>query len=70
MDTTFAMMFEAARDVRAADVDLYPGLYQVPDRLDRAVAERKLATMGVAIDELTDRQREYYEDWEHPDSAF
>jgi adenosylhomocysteinase len=70
MDTTFAMMFEAARDVLAGDVDLDPGLYQVPDRLDRAVAERKLATMGVAIDELTDRQREYYEDWEHPDSAF
>jgi len=72
MDTTFAMMFEAARDMLAegrAD-ELSPGLYAMPDRLDRAVAERKLATLGVAVDDLTDRQREYYEDWEHPDSAF
>lgn len=39
MDTTFAMMF-----VDGPDLD--PGLYSVPDRLDRAVAERKLATLG------------------------
>ena len=70
MDTTFAMMFEAARDLLAGDPGLAPGLYPVPDRLDRAVAERTLATMGVAVDDLTDRQREYYADWEHPDSAF
>lgn len=47
-----------------------PGLHAIPDRLDRQIAERKLDTMGVAIDDLTGRQREYYEDWEHPDSAF
>lgn len=72
MDTTFAMMFEAARDMLAggAAESLEPGLYAMPDRLDRAVAERKLDTLGVSIDDLTDRQREYYEDWEHPDSVF
>ncbi|PSP79126.1 adenosylhomocysteinase [Halobacteriales archaeon QS_1_68_20] len=70
MDTTFAMMFEAARDLATGDRDLGPGLYQVPDRLDRAVARRKLDDMGVAIDEMTDRQREYYEDWRLEGSAF
>jgi adenosylhomocysteinase len=71
MDTTFAMMFEAARDMLGgAAADLEPGLYAMPDRLDRDVAERKLATLGVTIDELTERQREYYEEWEQPDSAF
>jgi adenosylhomocysteinase len=70
MDTTFAMMFVTALDVLADGVDLAPGLYSVPDRLDRAVAARKLETLGVTIDDLTDRQRQYYEDWEHEDSAF
>ncbi|WP_306054259.1 adenosylhomocysteinase [Natronococcus wangiae] len=72
MDTTFAMMFEAARDMLAdgRGEKLAPGLYAMPDRLDREVAFRKLETLGVAVDELTERQREYYEEWEHPDSAF
>jgi len=72
MDTTFAMMFEAARDMLAggAAADLDPGLYPVPDRLDRAVAERKLETLGVSTDGMTDRQREYAKEWEQPDSAF
>ena len=72
MDTTFAMMFEAARDMLAdgRGEELAPGLYAMPDRLDRAVAERKLETLGASVDELTERQHEYYEDWEHPDSAF
>ncbi len=71
MDTTFAMMFEAARDMLTGSAaELEPGLYAMPDRLDRGVAERKLETLGVAVDDLTDRQREYYEEWQHPDSAF
>ena len=72
MDTTFAMMFETARDMltEGAAEALAPGLYAVPDRLDRAVAYRKLETLGVEIDDLTESQREYYEEWEHPDSAF
>lgn len=71
MDTTFAMMFEAARDMLASEgKDLAPGLYAMPDRLDRAVANRKLETLDVEIDDLTEHQREYYEDWEHADSVF
>ncbi len=72
MDTTFAMMFEAARDMLAggSGEELAPGLYAIPDRLDREVAYRKLDTLDVAVDDLTERQREYYEDWEHSDSAF
>ncbi len=61
---------EAARDLVAGDRDLAPGLYQVPDRLDRAVARRKLDAMGVEVDEMIERQREYYEDWRLEGSAF
>ncbi|SDJ67252.1 adenosylhomocysteinase [Halovenus aranensis] len=70
MDTTFAMMFTAAYDMLADGTDLDPGLYTVPDRLDRAVASRKLDTLGLSTEGLTDRQQAYYEEWEHPDSSF
>jgi adenosylhomocysteinase len=40
-----------------------PGLYAVPDRLDRRAARRKLETLDVVIDELTDRQEEYQASW-------
>jgi len=70
MDTTFAMMFIAAYDLLVDPPELEPGLYSIPDRLDRAVAERKLDTLGLSTESLTDGQRAYYEEWEHPDSAF
>lgn len=70
MDMTFAMMFMAAYDMLMEDRSLPPGVHAIPDRLDREVAADKIATLGTAIDDLTDRQRAYYEDWEHPDSHF
>jgi len=68
MDTTFAVM---ARGLAAlADgTDLPPGLHPVPDRLDRAVAEQKLAAMDVAIDEPSEAQRAYHRDWATHDTA-
>jgi adenosylhomocysteinase len=70
MDTTFAMMFMAAYDMLTNGTDLEPGLYNVPDRLDRAVAERKLETLGLSTESLTESQQAYYEEWEQPDSSF
>ncbi|MGN8216276.1 adenosylhomocysteinase [Halococcus salifodinae] len=70
MDTTFAMMFAAAHDMLTQDPNLTPGLYAIPDHLDREVASRKLETLDITIDSLTENQREYYEEWEHPDSSF
>jgi len=70
IDTTHAMMFTAAYDMLTADELPGPGLYAIPDRLDRAVAERKLDTLGVSIDEMTESQKEYATDWEHEGSSF
>ena len=70
IDTTFASMFVAARDLVERHETLTPDVYDVPDRLDRAVAERKLDTLGVEIETPTERQREYAEDWRHEDSSF
>jgi adenosylhomocysteinase len=65
MDTTFAMMFLAGLDHvdGGGGPNLEPGLYAVPDRLDRRAAERKLETLGVVTDELTDRQEDYLSSW-------
>lgn len=68
IDLTFAMMFEAARELVDGDRALDPGLYPVPDRLDRAVAERGMETLGLSLDVPTDRQREYAADWKHEDA--
>jgi len=70
MDTTFAMMFVAAYDMLVDGTDLEPGLYNIPDRLDREVAHRKLDTLGLSTEELTESQREYAADWEHRGSSF
>ena len=70
MDTTFAMMFVAAYDMLVDGPDLAPGLYNIPDRLDREVAHRKLDTLGLSTEELLESQREYADDWEHRDSSF
>jgi adenosylhomocysteinase len=72
MDTTFAMMFMAAYDLlgteRASPRE--PGLYAVPDRLDRTVADMKLEAMAIEIDTITEPQSAYRSDWEHENSAF
>ena len=70
IDMTFAMMFMAAYDLADRHRDLEPGLYNVPDRVDREVASRKLDTLGAQIDDPTDSQREYERDWRHGDSNF
>jgi len=70
MDTTFAMMFVAAYDMLVDGTDLAPGLYNIPDRLDRKVANRKLDTLGLSTEEMIESQRAYAEEWEHPDSSF
>ncbi len=38
-------------------------VYRVPDEIDREVARRKLKTMGIEIDKLTEEQIEYLKSW-------
>ncbi len=70
IDTTFASMFVAARDLVERHRELEADVYDVPDRLDREVAERKLETLGVEIETQTESQAAYAEDWRHDDSSF
>jgi adenosylhomocysteinase len=42
---------------------LGPGVHPVPDALDREVARLKLASLGVAIDVLSEEQTQYLDGW-------
>ncbi len=64
MDQSFGIQAVCVREL--VDGDGYEaGVHEVPDELDREVAEVKLAAEGVEIDELTDDQREYMDSWQH-----
>ena len=43
---------------------LKPGVYDVPEDIDREVARLKLQTMGISIDELTAEQAKYLSSWQ------
>lgn len=59
MDMSFAVQALSAEYLAGHRGQLQPGVIPVPRELDEAVARRKLASMGVEIDTLTDEQRAY-----------
>jgi adenosylhomocysteinase len=65
MDQSFGIQAVCVRELAENGDDYGPGVHEVPDRLDREVAETKLAAEGIEIDELTPEQREYMDSWEH-----
>ena len=65
MDQSFGVQAVVVREL-AANGDAYDaGVHDVPDELDREVADIKLAAEGVEYDDLSDEQREYMGSWEH-----
>jgi adenosylhomocysteinase len=65
MDQSFGVQAVAVRELVEHGDEYGPGVHDVPDRLDREVAEIKLAAEGVEIDDLTDVQAEYMDSWQH-----
>ena len=63
MDMSFADQALSAEYI-AKSPKMQPKVYIVPKELDEKVAELKLKTMGVAIDELTAEQKKYLSTWE------
>ena len=63
MDMSFALQALSARYMAQNGASLAPGVYPVPQALDGEVACRKLASCGMAVDELTDLQRAYLGSW-------
>ncbi|TRO49160.1 adenosylhomocysteinase [Candidatus Bathyarchaeota archaeon] len=63
MDMSFANQALCA-EYMAKTVKLQPKVYTVPIDIDETVAELKLKSMGVKIDELTAEQKKYLATWE------
>ncbi len=61
MDLRFALQLESA--VFLAKNSLKPGLYDVPEAIDRAVMEAKLASLHIRLDRMTPEQEEYMKSW-------
>jgi adenosylhomocysteinase len=61
---SFANQALAAEFVIANAASLDRRVYDVPQEIDVEIARLKLATMGVAIDELTDEQAAYLASWD------
>ncbi|MEM0484604.1 MAG: adenosylhomocysteinase [Pyrobaculum sp.] len=62
MDLSFANQALAAEFL--AKNKLPVDVYKLPDEIDREVAQLKLKTMGIEIEELTEEQRRYISSWE------
>jgi adenosylhomocysteinase len=61
MDLSFATQLECAIFVK--DAGLEPGLYDVPENIDRYIMETRLASMGIELETLTMEQQEYLQSW-------
>ena len=64
MDMSFANQALSAEYVVANATGLERKVYPVPQEIDNEIARLKLATMGVAIDELTEEQAKYLASWD------
>ncbi|MFC4766865.1 adenosylhomocysteinase [Effusibacillus consociatus] len=63
MDMTFALQALALRHVVENRADLQPKVYSVPNELDQYVAQLRLKTWGIQIDELSEEQKRYLDSW-------
>jgi adenosylhomocysteinase len=64
MDMSFANQALSAAYIAENSDKLEPGVYDVPEAIDKEVARLKLASLGVHIDELTEEQRKYLASWD------
>lgn len=63
MDMSFSNQALAVRYLVENKGKLVNRVYRMPEDLDRFVAKLKLEVEGVRIDELTEKQKRYIEDW-------
>ncbi len=64
MDMSFANQALSAEYLLHHAEELERTVYAVPETIDLAIAEIKLAAMGVKIDELTEEQKRYLASWQ------
>jgi adenosylhomocysteinase len=64
MDMSFANQSLAAEYLVQHGKELARDVHRVPEAVDREIARLKLASMGAAVDELTEEQRKYLASWD------
>jgi adenosylhomocysteinase len=64
MDMSFANQALSVEYLVKKGKSLARKVYPVPQEIDEEIARLKLASMGMAIDTLTDEQREYLKSWQ------
>ncbi len=64
MDMSFANQALGAEYMIRNAKDMQPGVYVVPEDIDKEIARLKLEAMGVKIDTLTAEQERYLAQWE------
>ncbi|MEJ5364045.1 MAG: adenosylhomocysteinase [Desulfosoma sp.] len=64
MDMSFANQALCVEHLAKHAKSLENKVYGVPEAIDREIAQLKLASMGVAIDRLTEEQEKYLHSWE------
>jgi len=62
MDMSFAAQALSAKYILENDLDV--GVMKSPDELDYEIANLKLKAMGIEIDTLSTRQKDYLNDWQ------
>ncbi|ELY79565.1 adenosylhomocysteinase [Natrinema gari] len=65
MDQSFGIQAVCVREMLENGDEYDAGVYDVPDELDKEIAEIKLEAEGVDFDSLTETQREYMSAWDH-----
>ncbi|MFE1103887.1 adenosylhomocysteinase [Nocardiopsis alba] len=63
MDLSFAVQALTTEWLARTHTDLSPGVVEVPEEIDQAVARLELAALGVGIDALTPEQESYLNSW-------
>jgi len=63
MDLSFSLQALCALHIVRNGRSMKPGVHDVPADIDEMVAARKLASLGLRIDELTEAQKTYLSDW-------
>jgi adenosylhomocysteinase len=63
MDMSFALQALSAKYINDNGSKLENRVYEVPEEIDKKVAEMKLKGMGIEIDSLTSEQTEYLRGW-------
>lgn len=63
MDLSFSNQLLAVMYLVEHRGEMKPGVYVLPEDLDRKVASLKLKTLGVSIDELSEEQKNYLSSW-------